>query len=35
MIEYILCYSTAFILGFTTAMLIMWVAVVMFERKRK
>lgn len=35
MIEYVLCYSAAFILGFTTAMLIMWVAVVLFERKPK
>lgn len=33
MIEYILCYSTAFLLGFTTAMLVMWVAVDLFEKK--
>lgn len=35
MIEYVLCYSTAFMLGMVTAMLIMWVSVVLFERKGK
>lgn len=33
MIEYVLCYSTAFFLGMITAMLLMWVAVVIFEKK--
>jgi len=35
MIEYILCYSTAFMLGMGTMLLIICVAVAILERKLK